>query len=140
MKDQIFKISVAIVGFYHFALGVVGLVCPVETVTRIAAITFGLSLDVTPQLPLILKFTSVYLLVFGIMVIVFSIDGIKYRIFAIPVLSLFVIRLINRLVFFNELISAGVSPTRNLIGIGFILIFFLVILLTLPKEKQDNIN
>ena len=65
MKSQIFKLSTGIAGAYHLILGIIALALPVDTVIQVITLAFGMTLEITPQLPLILKFASVYLIAFA---------------------------------------------------------------------------
>ena len=138
MKSQIFKLSAGIGGAYHLILGVIALALPVDTVIQVITFAFGMTLEITPQLPLVLKFASVYLIAFGGTLLLLTSDPAKYRIFAYPALALFGIRFINRIIFFSTLAAAGVADSRNMMGAGIILVFFLLILCTLPKKQANS--
>ncbi len=138
MKNRIFTIATGIAGAYHLLIAAAGFLCPVDTVVKVVDVAFGVVLEVGPQLALILKFVSVYMLAFGVMLLVLSSNPIKYRAFAMPALVLFGLRLINRILFFSMLTSAGMSVSRNVIGTGLIFIFFTAILFSLPKKKYEG--
>jgi len=139
MKNRIFKIVTLVAGAYHVILAVAGLLCPADMAVKVVTMAFGITLELGPQIALILKFASVYMLVFGIMLLILAYNPIKYRAIAIPALVLFGIRLINRIILFSTLTAAGMSVTRNIIGTAHIFFFFLAILLCLPwKQTADQ--
>ncbi len=143
MKNRMFKIVTGVAGIYHIILALAGLLCPVDLAVKVVTMAFGLALEVGPQLSLILKFTSVYMLAFGVMLMVLSINPVKYRALVIPALVLFGIRLINRVMLFDVLTSAGMPVSRNVIGTAHIFFFFIAMIILLPKaqlDRQTNAN
>jgi hypothetical protein len=135
MKTKFFRIISGVAGIYHVVLAGVGLILPIETTAKVVSLAFGVVFEINSHIELLLKFTSTYMLAFGIMLLILSSDPIKYRNLAIPTLTLFGIRLINRVLFFSLLLSAGMSETRNIIGTTLILFFFVALLLTMPKKQ-----
>ena len=137
MKNNIFRIVTGIAGAYHVLLGVIGLLFPIETMVKAVTIILGVTLDVDPQLTFISKYVSVYILAFGIMLLILAANPTKYRVLALPALALFGIRLLNRIVFFGAITSTlGTTSARNIMGTGFIFLFFIAILLTMPKKQS----
>ncbi len=100
MKTRMFRIVTGIAAAYHIFLAAVCLLCPVDTVVKLVDIAFGVALQANPQFALISKFTSVYMLVFGVMLLVLSSEPTRYRALAIPALVLFWLRFANRIIFF----------------------------------------
>tara|TARA_B100000809_G_scaffold259040_1_gene303287 strand:+ start:152 stop:604 length:453 start_codon:yes stop_codon:yes gene_type:complete len=140
MKNRIFRVVTGVAGVYHILLAAAGFLCPADTVAKLVGMAFGidLDLDADPQLALIVKFVSVYMLAFGVMLLVLSSNPIQYRAFAIPALVLFGLRLVTRILFFSMLTSAGMSVSRNVIGTGLIFIFFAAILFSLPTKQHEG--
>ena len=136
MKEKFFKTVTGIAAAYHILLGVAGFLCPAATVERVIAFAFGLAVEVDPLLSLIVKFSSVYMLAFGIMLLLVSLNPIKYRIFVIPAAVLFGFRLFNRIIFFSTLTDAGMTASRNVVGTGLILFFFVAMLASLPRKED----
>lgn len=136
MKEKSFRIVTCIAAAYHILLAATGLLCPVSTVEKVIAIAFGLGVEVGPLLGLVVKFTSVYMLAFGVMLLLLSSNPSKYRVFAMPALLLFGLRFVNRLVFFSTLSTAGITVSRNITGTGLLLFFFAAMLVSLPKKDD----
>jgi hypothetical protein len=137
MKERIFKIVTGIVGAYHLALGVVGLTLPVETIAEVVKAVFGFVLKITPQLPVILKFSSVYLIAFGGMMLLLFSNPQKYRLFALPALALFGIRFVINIVYF-DVISPDRTDFASFRSLGLLAFFFLAILFTMPKASDES--
>lgn len=137
MKANIFKLFTGIAGIYHLFLGLSGLLLPTELFVNVSGFVLGIRPEVNEKFQLITKFTSAYVLVFGILLFILAVNPIKYRVLAIPALCLFGVRLINKLVFFGvigELL--GVSTGRNIFATICVFFFFIVILLCLPKAEE----
>ena len=137
IKERIFKIVTGIVGAYHLALGVVGLTLPVETIAEVVKAVFGFVLKITPQLPVILKFSSVYLIAFGGMMLLLFSNPQKYRLFALPALALFGIRFVINIVYF-DVISPDRTDFASFRSLGLLAFFFLAILFTMPKASDES--
>ena len=138
IKERIFKIVTGIVGAYHLALGVVGLTLPVETIAEVVKAVFGFVLKITPQLPVILKFSSVYLLAFGGMMLLLFSNPQKYRLFALPALALFGIRFVINIVYFDVISPDRTGEVMSFVSLGLLAFFFLAILFTMPKASDES--
>lgn len=137
MKNTLFKAATGIAGLYHILLAAIGLLFPIEIAAKAFTVALGISIKVTPELTFIAKFISVYMLAFGIMLLILAHNPIKYRAFTWPVLALFGARFLNRVIFFGLLSTTfGMTLSRNIIGSVLILIFFLGIWMTMPKEQS----
>jgi hypothetical protein len=137
MKTNLFRIVTGIAGIYHVLLAAIGLLFPVETTVKAFEIALGVNVAISPQLGFIGKFIAVYMLAFGIMLLLLSANTNKYRVFAWPAIALFGVRFINRVVFFGLVSSTfGMSTTRNMIGTVLIFLFFIVIYLTIPRRQS----
>lgn len=137
MKNKIFKIVTGIAGVYHVLLAAIALLLPSEITSKAFSFALGVNITVTPQLEFIGKFVGVYMLAFGIILLILAFNPAKYRALTYAGLTVFGIRFLNRIFFFSMLSTTfGMTASRNLIGSGLILLFFIGMLLTMPK-KQD---
>ena len=136
MKEKLFRLVTGIAGVYHVLLAVAGFLLPEDAVENVIQMVFGVTLAIDPVLGLIVKFTSVYMLAFGVMLLLLATNPAKYRAFALPALILFGLRFLNRLIFFGTMTSAGMTASRNIVGTGLILFFFVAILVLLPKKDD----
>lgn len=137
VKNTLFKTVTCVAGLYHVLLGIIGSLFPVEITAKAFKVALGISINVTPEIIFISKFISVYMLAFGIMLLIVASNPIKYRVFAWPALALFGARFLNRVIFFSLLSSTfGMTASRNFIGSVLILFFFIAIWLTMPKKQS----
>lgn len=137
MRNNIFRGVTGIAGAYHVLLGAIGLLLPIEAMVKAVTIFMGVTLQIDPQLTFVSKFVSVYMLAFGIFLLILAANPIKYRALAFPTLALFGIRFLNRLVFFGLISSTlGMTASRNIIGTIIIFLFFIVMFLTMPKKQS----
>ena len=136
MKNNIFKIVTGIAGVYHVLLAAIGLLFPIEITSKAFTFALGVNIAATPQLEFIGKFVAVYMLAFGIILLILAFNPAKYRALTFAGLAVFGIRFINRVFFFGMLSTTfGMTASRNLIGSGLIFLFFIVMLLTMPKKQ-----
>ncbi|TVP77231.1 MAG: hypothetical protein EA353_10740 [Puniceicoccaceae bacterium] len=137
MKIKLFKVFVGIAGVYHVLLGLSALLLPMESFANVSGLILGLRPEVDPSFQMAAKFAASYVIAFGIVLLILFKDPIKYRILVIPVLALFGVRLINKLVFFGTISETFDVPfARSLFAVACIAVFFFGILLTLPKKER----
>jgi len=135
-KISIFKIVTGVAGLYHVLLAGVALLFPIALTSKAFTFALGINIALTPQIEFIGKFVGVYMLAFGLMLLMLAFNPVKYRVFAYPAIILFGIRLINRILFFGALSTTlEMTASRNIIGSVLILLFFLGIWLTLPPKQ-----
>lgn len=134
-KRKVFKALASIVGIYHIVLGLAALALPVSALASAIDLFLGFQPSMTDQFVLVSKFTGVYVLAFGLFVLLIARDPEKYRLFIAPVLLLFGIRLLNKLILFNEIgAQLAVPPARNVLAVAFVAIFFFGMLLSAPAK------
>lgn len=134
MKQRAFKFFAIIVGLYHIILGVAALLLPQGVLSAMILLFLGFSPTVNEEFLLISKFTGVYVLAFGAFVLLIARDPERYALLITPVLLLFAVRLINKIVLFDEIGAALDVPTaRNLLAVAFVAIFFFGMLFTAPR-------
>ena len=138
MKTQAFRAVAGVIAIYHILLGLAGLVLPTGRVTEVIDLAFGVTLELGDALGLVARFTSVYVLVFGLMMLLVCLRPKKYRAFVWIALVLFGVRLANRIVHFAALNEMGMASTRNIVGTALIGFFFAALLWALPKRDTDS--
>ena len=135
MKATLFRIVTGTAAAYHIVLAVAGVFSPPEIAAQIIRSAFGVELEVTPLIASVVRFAAVYMLAFGGMLLLLAWKPCEYRLLRIPVLGLFALRFVNRLIFFGTFTSLGLSFSRNVVGMGLILLFFVAILTLQPKSN-----
>ena len=138
MKTTLFKVFTGVAGAYHVLLGISGLLLPQDMFAKVAAIILGVQAEMDLSLQMAAKFASVYVLVFGIVLLILMQNPQRYRILAIPVLTLFGVRLINKVVFFGSITeSFNISTGSGIFAVSSLAVLFFGILLTLPKKAES---
>jgi len=138
VKITLFKCLTGIAAVYHLALGLAGLLLPIDAFTGISELILGLRPEVDPQFELTAKFAAAYVLAFGVMLSLLCLNPRKYRLLAIPTLTLFGVRLINKLMFFGTIgESFDVPVARSVFAVASIAVLFFGILLTMPKGRTS---
>ena len=135
MKERAFKVFASVVGIYHIILGVSALVLPEGMMSSMVQLFLGFNPSVTDEFVLVAKFTGVYVLAFGIVVLLIARDPVRHALFIGPVLLLFAIRLINKVILFDDIGAQLDVPTaRNVLAVAFVAVFFFGLLLTAPPK------
>lgn len=138
MRTTIFKTLVGIAGVYHLVLGFSGLFLPMDMFMEVSERVLGVRPEANDQFHLTVKFASTYLLAFGAMLLILFKDPLKYRILLIPVLLLFGVRLINKLILFGAVGSSFEVPAaRNLLAVAMVAVFFFGILFYRPLPGKE---
>ena len=142
MKPTLFRAVTVVAGVYHVVLALIALLLPAETTVRAFAFALGVNVTITAELAVIAKYIGVYMLAFGLMLLVLASNPGRYRVFAYAALVLFGARFLNRILYFDLLNSTfGMTASRNIIGTALILFFFVTILWTMPRRSsQDPAN
>ena len=139
MKSTIFRVTTGVAGAYHLILGLALCLLPAGSLNGAARLFLGVGLDIDPQLAMAARFSSAYILVFGIMLILLCREPRRLRVLVVPALVLFGIRLINKLVWMGTLEeSLGVSRGRGMLGIGMLAAIFGLILFTMPRGREPQ--
>jgi len=137
MKNRIFKILAGIVGVYHIMLGVSALVLPAELMTKVIGAALGVVPVIDEQFLITAKFAGVYVLVFGLFSLMLASNPLKHRSLVYPILTLFGIRFINKILLFGSIAAMyDISTTRNVISVLLVALFFFGLLLTMPKKNN----
>jgi len=103
--------------FYHLALGVLGLLAR-DRAPELARTLFRFQLSGSPETLWLLNPFSAYLLAFGATTAVAAWNPVRFRPLVFVVVGLFVLRIIQRLVFTiaaDDSLKAAVSPVQNVI-------------------------
>lgn len=139
MKGILFRIVTGIAAIYHLVLGGALLVMPAGAMSGIGRVFLGTELEVDPELSMIGKFASAYILAFGIMLALLCLKPASLRVLVIPALFLFGIRLANKLVFLTTIEETfGISRGRSLFAIASLGLIFVVMAWTRPMGENPR--
>ncbi|MBP9749175.1 MAG: hypothetical protein KBD21_00320 [Candidatus Pacebacteria bacterium] len=134
MKNNIFKLLAGVVGIYHVILGVSALVLPTDVMTKVVSTILGVVPVADEQFLLIAKYTGAYVFIFGILALLLASNPHKHRSLIYPILFLFGIRMIDRVLFFGSIAAISTSTAQIWFGTISIAFFFFGLLLTIPKK------
>lgn len=134
---KIFVLVAGFVSIYHIILGLIGTFAPGPAVASIANTVFGVTVDPTPQFFYFAKFISALFITFGLMMALVAKKPYQYGHFAWVAVAYFVIRIFDRLVFFDLLNSAlGTTMSRNMVTVIPLTIIVLCLIFLRPKSSS----
>ncbi len=111
----VFRFLAGFVSIYHFGLGLIGIFASSETVVWFVNKVYGINPTVDAQFIYLSKFIAAYMIVFAIATLILALKPIEYRKLVWVPITLFSIRVIQRIVFFDLLQSAfKIDWARNL--------------------------
>lgn len=137
MKNNlVFKITAWWAGLYQLALGVTGVFASRELATTVIQKTYGASIDMTPQVFYLVKFCSAYMVAFGVAMVMLALNPVKYKNLMWVAITLFSVRIIERLMF-TELLgtSFGISVREEMFTSGVLLLMIVLLYYFRPKDK-----
>jgi hypothetical protein len=139
MKTMVFRITTGLAGVYHLALGAAMWLLPAGVLEETVRLFLGTSVGIDPPMAMVAKFSSSYVLSFGIMLILLCLNPVRLRLLAIPALALFGIRAMNKLVLLGPIEEAfEVSRGRSLFSIVSLALIFGLIAFTLPPCTETR--
>lgn len=142
MKSFLFRATTGIAGVYHLILGAALWLLPPGTLEGVAKVFLGVGVEADDRITLIARFSSAYILAFGVMLALLCLNPVRHRALAIPALTLFGIRIINKLVLLGSIEQAfQVSRGRSVFAVATLAVIFSIIAATLPsigKSKQSE--
>ncbi len=138
MKNNlIFKIVAWFTGGYQLALGITGVLASKELAVSVIYMAFGATIEMTPQIFYLVKFCSAYIVAFGVAMILLATNPIKYKSIMWVAITLFSIRIIERLIFTDLLNSSfGISLTTEIITSGILIVIIALLLYFQPKNDK----
>lgn len=134
-KETVLKIVLIAISAYNLLLG--GLVfVSGNTASLIAKVLFDMNLNPAPQLLYFAKLLGIYALFFGVAMLVAAWKPVKYKILIDLAIALYVVRIINRVIFADLVQSAfNVSSTMMWVEVLLLTLFGGLLLLFRPKEN-----
>ena len=139
VKTILFRLTAGIAGVYHLLLGAAFLVLPAEKLSGTAKGFLGVGIEFDAKLAMVGKFASAYILAFGVMLMLLCWKPVKLRALVIPVLLLFGVRLVNKLVFLTSIEGTfGVDRGRSLFAIASLALIFAVMAWARPASDPSQ--
>jgi hypothetical protein len=138
MKNNlIFKIVAWFTGGYQLALGITGVFASKELAASVIYKAFGATVEMTPQVFYLVKFCSAYVVAFGVAMILLATNPVKYKSIMWVAITLFSIRIIERLIFTELLNSSfGIPLATELTTSGILVVIIALLLIFQPKNNK----
>ena len=133
----IFRVTAWWAGIYHLALGLIGIFADKEFMSLVIQTVFGASVEITPQVFYLVKFCSAYMTAFAVATIILAMNPVKYRSLIWVPLTLFIIRLLQRVLFYSTLAASFDIPARTE-SITIIALIIMPTLLYLSRPKVSS--
>ncbi|MFZ2150233.1 MAG: hypothetical protein WAV15_03700 [Minisyncoccia bacterium] len=132
---KVFKFLAGFISAYHFILALIGIFGSSNLITRVINSVYGVFPEINNQFLYLAKFISAYMIVFSIAMALLAWKPVQYRNLVWLPITLFGIRIIQRLVFF-DLINETFQTTaaRNLQVIIPIAVLLVALLYFRPRE------
>lgn|SRR5215471_3978374 len=129
------RILAGFMGVYHLLMGLFGIASG-QMAARAAHVLWGAQVNVDAQFSYLAKFLGAYVIAFGLMLLFVAKDPVRYGSLVYVAAFLGAIRIMERLVFANEL-QAGFSIGMNRTIVTIIVVAALNLGLILLKPKAD---
>lgn len=100
---SIFKFLAGFVSVYHLVLGLIAIFGTTSLVTSAVTMVYGVTPTIDPQFLYMVKFIGAYMIVFSIATAILAYNPVQYRKLVWVPIGLFVIRILERLIFFGLL-------------------------------------
>lgn len=132
---KVFRFLAGFISVYHFILGLIGTLASTETIVLVVTKIYGITPTVDAQFIYLARFVSAYMIVFAVTTAVLAWKPIEYRKLVWVPITLFVIRVVERLVFFDLLTEAfHITMARNLQVVVPITILAIALYYFRPRE------
>ncbi len=132
--EKLQKFILYAVGIYHIGLGSMGFLST-KLAAKITLFIFGMNLQVNPQMSYIAKLLGVYVIIFGIIMIVAATNPEKYKVIINIAVVLYVARFFERIIFLPAVQeSFNISTFRIWFEAGLLAFFALILFLVKPKK------
>lgn len=132
-KALVFKMVAAWAGVYHLVLGALGVFGSEEFVGKVIYSVYGATLDMTLQTFYMVKFASAYMLAFGLAMLILAKSPEKYKNLVWVAILLFLVRVLERIIFSNILDAMGISTSTEIVTSIVILLMGGTLYLTRPR-------
>ena len=133
------QILLGLVGLAHLILGLLANLVSPELLTKITALSYGATIDVTPQLHHLIRMLGAFMIGVGGLAFVAARDPQHHRAIIIGIIAILVLRVVQRVLAMDEVTAAfGLSTTRVWMQAGFFLAIAAVLLALLPPRNAPE--
>ena len=140
-RDMAFKVLLALVGLAHLVVGLIANLAPPEMLVKVVSIFYGASVEVTAQSHHVIRMIGAFMIGVGVMAFLACRDPQRNRAIVIGIITVLVLRVIQRLVFAQEISSGfGVPAGRIWVQVAFFLITAIALFVLRPKAAPASGN
>lgn len=137
--NVIFRVTAWWAGLYHLALGVIGVFSDKDQAAAVIKTVFRANVEITPQVSYLVKFCSAYMIAFAVAMIILGMNPVQYRNLVWIPLTLFTIRLLERVAFSSVLANSFGIPAREEMVTSIILVAMIFLLFFFRPKKSIQV-
>lgn len=138
-RMKIFRGIAGYMSFYHLIFSLLVIFFGEWGMATTSKILYGADVVITPQTLYFSKFIAAYGIAFGVMMLLLALQPERYRNIVWAAVALVVVRVFERIFFYDLLNEAfGITMSSNIITITIISIFAGALVLFMPKEKSNQ--
>jgi hypothetical protein len=133
-----FRIVAGWAAVYHMCLAVLGTFVPQSVAEKVIVAVYGANIVITPQIAYLIKFISAYFFAFAFAMALLAWKPLQYRNLVWVAITLFVVRIFDRIFFLDLLRSAfGGEIGRDMITVGMLLTMGMLLIVLRPKSGTE---
>jgi hypothetical protein len=133
-KKLALQILLLLVGIAHLALGLLANLAPPEMLVKVAALSYGATFEVTPQLHHVIRILGAFMLGVGGLALVAGRDPQRHRTIILGIGVILVLRVVQRVAAMHEVTAAfAIAPNQVWVQAGFFLAIALALFVLTPK-------
>jgi len=141
IRLRIFRVIAGYMALYHLAFGFLVVFLGEQGLQTTAQFLYRIDIAATPQVLYLAKFIAAYGIAFGVMMALLVWRPVQYRHLVWAAVALVVVRVFERLFFFDLLNeSFGITMANNLITIGIISFFAIALVVFMPKGRSASLS
>ncbi len=137
-RESVLKLVLWAIALYHVVLGG-GAFLSADLAQQLARSIFGIELTLDPAMAFVTKVLGVYAITFGLIAYIAARDPVRYRVLLNLIVFLYVLRILNKVVFKAEYLAGlHVSLTRLWVETALLSGFALAVYLLRPRELSKR--
>ena len=136
-KETILKVHLWMIFAYHIVAGLAACFSQ-EFAVELGRQLYGVQIDLNEQTQMIIRYLGVFAITFSLMIAVVAKNPSKYRPIIYCAIGYFVIRGLQRIIFWQLMTQFSIGVFSNWIRLFFIAYFAVALFILLPKESSER--
>jgi len=133
-RDVAFKVLLALVALAHLVLGLIANLAPPELLAKVVSVYYGASIEVTAQSHHVIRIIGAFMIGVAVMAFLACRDPQRNQAIILGIITVLVMRVIQRIVFAQEITSAfHIPPGRVWLQVAFFLLTAIALFVLRPK-------